>query len=84
MMALVLCVLCSVMVSVLFKWARPRGLQAAQAVAVNYVVAIAATLVLLRPNIGMNSLEAMPLGFAAEQIAPNQYRRAHKCCEQGH
>ena len=63
MMALVLCVLCSVMVSVLFKWARPRGLQAAQAVAVNYVVAIAATLILLRPNIAMSSLEAMPWGI---------------------
>ena len=62
MMALALCVLCSVLVSVLFKWARPRGLQAAQAVAVNYVVAIAATLILLRPNIVMSSLEAMPWG----------------------
>ena len=62
MMALVLCVLCSVMVSVLFKWARPRGLQAAQAVAVNYLVAIAATLVLLQPNIALDSLAAMPWG----------------------
>ena len=63
MMALVLCVLCSVMVSVLFKWARPRGLQAAQAVAVNYLVAIAATLVLLRPNVEAQSLAAMPWGI---------------------
>ena len=60
MMALVLCVLCSVMVSVLFKWARPRGLQAAQAVCAYYVVAVAGTLIVLRHNIVMSSLEAMP------------------------
>lgn len=59
---LILCVLCSVLVSVLFKWARPHGLQAAQAVAVNYVVAIAATLLLLQPTISMDTVAALPWG----------------------
>lgn len=63
MTALILCVVCSVLVSVLFKWARPRDLQAAQAVAVNYLVTISATLVLLQPTISLNSLQTMPVGI---------------------
>lgn len=60
MWMLVLCVLCSVAVSVLFKWARPKGLQAAQAIAVNYLVAISATYVLLQPDISMEKIHVLP------------------------
>lgn len=59
---LLLCVLCSVLVSVLFKWARPKGLQSAQAVAMNYIVAIVATMTLLQPTLSMNTVAALPWG----------------------
>ena len=66
MMALVLCVLCSVMVSVLFKWARPRGLQAAQAVC----ACIAYNLTHNNSASQLQSLEQMPASAAQDITQP--------------
>ncbi len=50
MVYLLISMLCSVLVSVLLKVARSRGIRLAQAVAVNYIAAIVLTVVFLKPN----------------------------------
>ncbi|MDF7675841.1 DMT family transporter [Neisseriaceae bacterium ESL0693] len=52
MQFLIISIVCSVAVSILFKLARKYRIQIIQAVAVNYVVAIACTLYFLKPNLG--------------------------------
>lgn len=56
MFNLIICVLCSVAVSVFLKLARQRHIAVDQAIAVNYVIAIGLTLAFLSPN--MASMDA--------------------------
>ncbi len=61
---LILCVACSVTVSVLLKIAKRQSVVLEQAIAINYIMAIALSFFLLKPQLptGMASLSALPWG----------------------
>ena len=51
MMYLLIAALCSVLVSLLLKWSKPRGFSTIALISWNYVAAIGLTAVLLKPDL---------------------------------
>lgn len=71
---LAISILCSVAVSVLLKYAKPKGIHLAVAIGVNYIICLILTALLLKPTITTDVIEnGLPLFVALGVLLPSVF-----------